>query len=251
MEGYSTIREALITQPGTEMPRNIDEPLEMFNVLEEKAKSLKTNTQVLPIDQVTTMGLTSDNKFLVTGLYLNAINSKERSELNVWNIQTEENIFPQRKNWIVCLEIFPKSNKFIVGYSDDKIEFFEIVEDNCKSIHDYINHSNLITCISISPNESYYASGSKDKTVVINYRAIQLIDTPLIIKRDNIISGLGFSSSSDHLVICTEKMNELVIIKLSDRSERRVKSNNESIKCLAFDNNTTYFYTGENSIVKK
>ena len=98
MEGYSTIREALITQPGTEMPRNIDEPLEMFNVLEEKAKSLKTNTQVLPIDQVTTMGLTSDNKFLVTGLYLNAINSKERSELNVWNIQTEENIFPQRKN---------------------------------------------------------------------------------------------------------------------------------------------------------
>ena len=247
MEGNATIHESFIKHNHIDLdtPINIVESWKVFNILEEKVKALKKSSQSLPNDQVTTMGLTADNKFLVTGLCQKAMNLKERSELNVWDMQTEKNIFPQRKNWIVCLEIFPKSNKFIVGYSDDKIEFFEIVEDNCKSIHDYINHSNLITCISISPNESYYASGSKDKTVVISYRTMQLIDTLLIIKRDNIISCLGFSSNSDYLVICTEKMSELAIIKLSDKTERRIKSSNESIKCLAIDNSASCLYTGE------
>jgi WD40 repeat protein len=190
---------------------------------------------------VHSLAISSDNKFIISG--------SGDTTCRIWNLQDgsyqvmfESHSYRKVKKVSISLDCktvaFTYMNKVIV-YNFDKEATIKMFE----------NHTKNTTCLAISNNNRYIASGSKDNTIRIwlnhnfnhdyrkpDYRSNQ--DTVLKGHKAT-IKSLGFSTYNTHLVSCSKDKSILVWNLMTNRIIHHIYLN-ASIKSISISRGDKY-----------
>ena len=110
-------------------------------------------------NDVTSVLITSDNKYLITASY--------DTSIRIWNLHSkmQEYVFQGHSEWVTSIAL-TIDNKFIISASDDKnIIIWNFQEKIQEAILQ--GHQKYVKSVAVTSDNKYIVSGSADKTVRI------------------------------------------------------------------------------------
>jgi len=140
---------------------------------------------------VSTVALTSDNQYLVSGSYDRTI--------RIWRLSDNSlsRTLIGHTATISDLVITPDDNFIISGSQDSTIKIWEI--NSGSLVQTLIGHRGHILSLAITPDGQYLVSGSSDKTIRI-WRLENGVTTGILTGHSGIIFGLAISPDGRYLL---------------------------------------------------
>ncbi|CUU07126.1 delta-60 repeat domain-containing protein [Candidatus Kryptobacter tengchongensis] len=108
-------------------------------------------------DDVTSVAISSDGKYIVSG-------SQDKT-IKLWDISTGREIrtFKGHTDWITSVAISPDGKYVISGSYDKTLKIWDILTG--REIRTFAGHTDKVTSVAITPDGKYIVSGSQDKTI--------------------------------------------------------------------------------------
>ena len=165
------------------------------------AQKPKLITPIGHTNPITSVDVSSDGKYLVTGSY--------DQTAKLWDFESGQLIhtFKSDANWVRAVKFSPdcpssKEGKSFLTAGDDHIIKLWATQSS-KLVREFIGHTDSILSVDFSPNCQEILSGSGDKTAILwNAQTATQIET---FQHNDVVTSVRFSPNGKRILTCSKE----------------------------------------------